>query len=139
MRRYREWYGVRSVFFDRAASGVERVAHYAALAESARQAGVRLSRRHGTAPAPEFARHCDLLGTFEGPWPAFRDAEVPSWVHDLPADWFFNLVYAVAPALHRRIAVWPPSATSARTVHPTAAADPRRTCPRTCRHDGGRC
>jgi hypothetical protein len=106
LRRYREWYGVRSVFFDRAASGVEHVAHYASLAESAREAGARLvAFNHGTAPAPEFARHCDLLGTFEGPWPAFRDAEVPSWVHDLPADRFFNLVYAVAPSLRRRIAV----------------------------------
>jgi spherulation-specific family 4 protein len=105
-RRYREWYGVDSVFFDRAASGVEHVAHYAALAGAARQCGARLvAFNHGTYPAPEFAEHGDLLGTFEGPWPAFRDAEVPSWVHDLPADRFFNLVYAVTPGLNSRIAV----------------------------------
>jgi hypothetical protein len=105
-RRYREWYGVDSVFFDRAASGVEHVPHYAALTNSARQSGARLvAFNHGTHPAPEFAQHCDLMGTFEGTWPSFRDAEVPSWVHDLPADRFFNLIYAVAPTLHRRIAV----------------------------------
>jgi hypothetical protein len=106
LSRYREWYGVESVFFDRAASGVEHVAYYGALADSARERGARLvAFNHGTHPAPEFAEHCDLLGTFEGPWPSFRDAEVPSWVHDLPADRFFNLIYAVAPALRRRIAV----------------------------------
>jgi len=106
LRRYREWYGVDGVFFDRAASGVEHVAYYAALAESAREHGARsVAFNHGTHPAPEYARHCDLLGTFEGPWPSFRDVEVPSWVHDRPADQFFNLVYAVPPALRGRVAV----------------------------------
>jgi hypothetical protein len=104
--RYREWYGVDGVFFDRVATGVEHVAHYAALAESARDLGSRVvAFNHGTHPAREFAAHCDLLGTFEGPWPSFRDAEVPSWVHDLPADRFFNLVYTVSPALRGRVEV----------------------------------
>ena len=106
LRRYREWYGVDSVFFDRVASGIEHVARYAALADAARAIGSRVvAFNHGTHPAREFAAHCDLLGTFEGPWPAFRDAEVPSWVHDLPADRFFNLIYAATPTLRRRIAV----------------------------------
>jgi hypothetical protein len=104
--RYRDWYGVDSVFFDRVASGVEHVAHYALMAGAARELGARLvAFNHGTYPAPEYAEHGDLLGTFEGPWPAFRDVDVPRWVHDLPADRFFNLIYAVAPTLHRRIAV----------------------------------
>jgi hypothetical protein len=106
LRRYREWYGGDSVFFDRSASGIEHVAAYAALADSARDLGARLvAFNHGTHPVREFAEHCDLLGTFEGPWPAFRDAAVPSWVHQLPADRFFNLVYAVPPSLSGRVAV----------------------------------
>jgi hypothetical protein len=41
----------------------------------------------------DYAEHADLLGTFEGPLSAFVDLDVPSWVHDLPADRFFHLVY----------------------------------------------
>ncbi|HWE89978.1 MAG TPA: spherulation-specific family 4 protein [Pseudonocardiaceae bacterium] len=92
--RYRKWYGTDSVFFDRVASGIEHVARYQALVASARALGTELvAFNHGTYPDPDFAEHADLLGTFEGEWSAFQLVDVPSWVHDLPAAKFFNLLY----------------------------------------------
>lgn len=91
---YQRWYGADSVFFDRVASGIEQVARYQALVASARSLGAELvAFNHGTYPDSDFAEHADLLGTFEGEWPAFQQVDVPSWVHDLPASTFFNLLY----------------------------------------------
>lgn len=100
LTRYQDWYGADSVFYDRAASGVEYEPHYRALAASSRSLGARLvAFNHGTHPARDYAEDADLLGTFEGPWPAFLAQDVPSWVHDYPAGRFFNLMYDTPPAL----------------------------------------
>jgi hypothetical protein len=98
LHRYWEWYGVRNVFLDRAASGIEHVRQYGMIAAQCRAFGADLvAFNHGTHPAPEFAEHADLLGTFEGALPAFLDLDVPRWVHDHPADCFFHLVYECPP------------------------------------------
>ncbi len=95
LHRYWKWYGVCNVFLDRSASGVEHVSRYREIAVHCRAFGADLvAFNHGTYPAPEYAEHADLLGTFEGPLPAFLDLEVPSWVHDLPARQFFHLLYS---------------------------------------------
>ncbi|HEV3361416.1 MAG TPA: spherulation-specific family 4 protein [Pseudonocardiaceae bacterium] len=98
LHRYWEWYGVRDVFLDRAASGIEHVRQYGMVAAQCRAFGSNtVAFNHGTHPAPEYADHADLLGTFEGPLPAFLDLDVPSWVHDHSADCFFHLLYECPP------------------------------------------
>ena len=92
--RYRDWYGVPSVFFDRVSSGIEHVGHYRVLAARSRELGMRqVAFNHGTHPVRDYAEYADLLGTFEGPFPAFLQLDVPSWVHEFPADRFFHLLY----------------------------------------------
>jgi len=59
---------------------------------------------HGTHPVRDYAEHADLLGTFEGPFSTFVELDVPSWVHDFPADRFFQLVYDSPPTLAATIA-----------------------------------
>jgi hypothetical protein len=91
--RYREWYRVSSVFFDRVSSGIEHVPYYRTLAADSRRAGVVLvAFNHGTYPVRDYAEDADLLGVFEGPFSSFVELDVPSWVHDFPADRFFQLV-----------------------------------------------
>jgi hypothetical protein len=92
--RYREWYRVPSVFFDRVSSGIEHVPYYRILTAASRGAGMALvAFNHGTYPVREYAQDADLLGVFEGPFSSLVELDVPSWVHDLPADRFFQLVY----------------------------------------------
>ncbi|HEY3608341.1 MAG TPA: spherulation-specific family 4 protein [Pseudonocardiaceae bacterium] len=98
--RYREWYRVSSVFFDRVSSGIEHVPYYRMLAADSRRAGTGVvAFNHGTYPVRDYAQDADLLGIFEGPFSSLVELDVPSWVHDLPADRFFQLVYDSPPAL----------------------------------------
>jgi hypothetical protein len=95
LARYRRWYPkARSVFFDRVAAGPDLVGHYADLARVARATGVdAVVFNHGVHPDPAYAEHADLLGTFEGPWSAYRKLEVPGWARR--GDRFLHLVHAV--------------------------------------------
>jgi hypothetical protein len=94
--RYLEWYGVSGVCFDRAAAGAEHLGHYAALASGAREMGAAVVLfNHGTHPVEAYAEHADLLGTFEGPWHAYRRLDVPRWTRSRSADMFCHVVYSV--------------------------------------------
>jgi hypothetical protein len=102
LRRYLDWYKVAGVFFDRAAAAAEQVDYYASLARRARQMGARVvALNHGTHPAEDYAEHADLLGTFEGPWPAYLDLTVPRWARSRPASQFYHLPHSVPPAYFR--------------------------------------
>ncbi|HZC41639.1 MAG TPA: spherulation-specific family 4 protein [Streptosporangiaceae bacterium] len=96
--RYRDWYGVASVCFDRAAGTPGRLRHYAALADRSRANGAEVVFfNHGTHPHPGYAEHADLLGTFEGCWQAYLRLAVPHWTRSLPASKFYHVVYSVPP------------------------------------------
>ena len=94
--RYLDWYQVTGVFFDRAPIGAEHLGHYADLAEGARRLGVReVALNHGAHPVEAYAQHADLLGTFEGPWPAYLDLAIPRWARSRPAAQFYHLPHSV--------------------------------------------
>ena len=98
VRCYLDWYGAGGVCYDRAAGSAEHLGHYAALADGARTLGVDyVFFNHGVYPLEPYARHADLLGTFEGPWPAYRHLAVPRWVAAQDASKFYHVVYAVPP------------------------------------------
>ena len=94
--RYLDWYRVTGVFFDRAPTGAEHVGHYAGLADGARRLGARVvALNHGTHPVEAYAQHADLLGTFEGPWPAYLGLAIPRWARSRPAAQFYHLPHSV--------------------------------------------
>ncbi|MFF5443527.1 spherulation-specific family 4 protein [Streptomyces sp. NPDC012888] len=96
--RYRDWYGADGAFLDQAAADGELLPHYRRLAVAARAAGARtLVLNHGAHPHPGYAELADVLVTFEGPWDAYQEAEVPRWTAGHPALRFCHLVYAVPP------------------------------------------
>jgi hypothetical protein len=98
IRRYREWYGVSGVMFDRVSAGLPDLRHYALLARRARKLGAGLVVfNHGVHPHEAYARHADILGTFEGPWGVYLQQAVPRWTRSWPAGRFYHVVYSVPP------------------------------------------
>jgi Spherulation-specific family 4 len=97
--RYRDWYGVGGVLFDRVSAGPEDLRHYALLARRARKLGaLTVAFNHGVHPHPGYARHADVLGTFEGPWAVYLEQAMPQWTRSWPPDRFCHVVYGVPPA-----------------------------------------
>lgn len=95
---YLDWYGVEGVCYDRVAVTAGQLGHYAALAARARAMGVEsVFFNHGAYPLEPYAEHADLLGTFEGPWPAYQRLAVPRWTAAWEASKFYHVVYAVPP------------------------------------------
>jgi len=56
---------------------------------------------HGTHPVRDYAEHADLLAPSRDRSARFVELDVPSWVHDFPADRFFHW----STTTRRR---WPP-------------------------------
>jgi hypothetical protein len=97
--RYQDWYGVAGVCFDQVAAGTEDLGYYAGVAAGARAMGAEVVFfNHGTHPAPEYARHADLLGTFEGTWPAYQRLRIPDWTRRWPPSTFYHVVHSVPAA-----------------------------------------
>jgi hypothetical protein len=95
---YQDWYGVAGVCLDRAAAGASGLAYYGALTARLRKLGARvIFLNHGTYPDEGYARHADLLGTFEGPWSDYLRLKVPPWAAAWPAEKFYHVVYSVPP------------------------------------------
>jgi hypothetical protein len=119
LARYLDWYQVAAVFFDRAATGSEHLGHYAGLVRDARRLGARVvALNHGAHPVPAYADHADLLGTFEGPWPAYLDLAIPRWARSRPAAQFYHLPHSV-PAGSFRDARWLAARRNAGSVYIT--------------------
>ncbi len=94
--RYQDWYGVRGVCLDRVASNQEQVRYYGELAARIRAENADVVFfNHGAHPAETYARHADLLGTFEGPWAAYQRLHVPRWTHRWPPEKFYHVVHSV--------------------------------------------
>lgn len=96
--RYQDWYDLTGVCLDRAASGASGLPYYGALSARLRALGARfVFLNHGTYPDEGYARHADLLGTFEGPWAAYLRLDVPRWTAAWPEEKFYHVVYSVPP------------------------------------------
>lgn len=122
--RYLDWYQVAGVFFDRAATGAEHLGHYAELARAARRLGARpVALNHGAHPVQAYAEHADLLGTFEGPWPAYVDLAIPRWARSRPAAQFYHLPHSV-PAGSFPDARWLAARRNAGSVYITDRGGP---------------
>jgi hypothetical protein len=98
LRRYVDWYAVTGVFFDRVSAHAADLRHYALLSRRARKLGAQtVVFNHGVHPQESYARHADILGTFEGPWNVYLEQAVPRWTRSWPAERFYHVVYSVPP------------------------------------------
>ena len=98
IQRYQDWYGISGVLYDRVSAVAGDLRHYALLARRARKLGAQtVVFNHGVHPHEGYARHADILGTFEGPWHVYLQQAVPQWTRSWPPDRFYHVVYAVPP------------------------------------------
>lgn len=96
--RYLDWYEVSGVCLDRVAATGAGLAYYDALAARVRERGAGVVFfNHGAYPDEGYAGLADLLGTFEGPWHAYRRLKVPDWAVTWPIEKFYHVVYSVPP------------------------------------------
>lgn len=103
--RYQDWYGVKGVCFDQVAADARDLGYYAGVAGRVRAMGAEVVFfNHGTHPAPGYAHHADLLGTFEGTWSAYQRLRLPDWTRRWPPATFYHVVYSVP--LPRIPAAW---------------------------------
>jgi hypothetical protein len=94
--RYLDWYEVNGVCLDRVATATASLAYYGALSARVRKLGAEVVFfNHGAYPNEAYAQHADLLGTFEGPWHAYRKLDVPLWTTAWPIEKFYHVVYSV--------------------------------------------
>ncbi len=95
---YLDWYGVNGVCLDQVAAAAANLAYYGALAARVRKLGAEVVFfNHGVHPCEAYAELADLLGTFEGPWPAYRQLKTPPWTMRWPAEKFYHVVHSVPP------------------------------------------
>ncbi|MFE6488629.1 spherulation-specific family 4 protein [Streptomyces sp. NPDC057757] len=100
LRRHINWYGIDGVFLDQAGAEADLLPYYRALAEEARGHGAGpVVFNPGTHPDPGYAAVADLLVTFEGDWPTYLTAAVPSWTAEYPPTRFCHLVHGVPDSL----------------------------------------
>jgi Spherulation-specific family 4 len=98
VHRYRSWYGLDGVFFDRASASRSHLPIYGAITGAARRAGiVVVALGHGVYPAPEYTVLADLLVAFEGPWSAYAKLSAPEWAARMAPSLFWHLVYEAPP------------------------------------------
>lgn len=103
--RYQDWYGTAGVCLDQVAADAGNLGYYAEVASQVRAMGAEVVFfNHGAHPAPGYARHADLLGTFEGTWPSYRRLRVPRWTRRWPSSKFYHVVHSVPAA--RVATVW---------------------------------
>jgi hypothetical protein len=95
--RYRDWYGVTSVFADQVASGADAVPHYRRVVEALRADGAGVVVLNpGAVPDPDIAGIGDIVVTFEGTWEQHRLQRTPPWVkRSLRPESLCHLVYSV--------------------------------------------
>lgn len=94
--RYQDWYGVRGVCFDQVTPDAGNLGYYAGVADRSRALGAEVVLfNHGTHPAPGYAQHADLIGTFEGTWQAYQRLRIPDWTLRWPPSKFYHVVHAV--------------------------------------------
>lgn len=95
--RYREWYGVPSIFFDEAATSRDALNYYRTLARKVHANGGLVVLNPGVTPDQRYADLADVVVTFEGDAAAYAAAPAPpAWTASYPASRFGQLVYASA-------------------------------------------
>jgi hypothetical protein len=99
LTRYRDWYGLRDVFFDEASSSPAMLARYRRITDYARAHGAqRIVLNPGDVPPRGYFALASTVVTFEDSYAHYLRASFPSWLHDYPAAAQANIVYAARGA-----------------------------------------
>jgi hypothetical protein len=96
VRHYKAWYGVTDIFLDEVRGIRSQLRYYRNLADYIRGAnpGSSIWINPGNYPDPSYMKVSNVVMAFEGPYKAYHNVIVPSWVFGYSPDRFANTVYA---------------------------------------------
>ena len=94
--RYREWYGVSSLFPDEADTHASSIQHYKVLTDYAHAMGGITILNFGYMTDPGFMAIADIAIVFEDNVNVYSTYSLPAWIDDYPANRFEQLIYGVA-------------------------------------------
>jgi hypothetical protein len=96
VRNYKAWYGVTDMFLDEVRGIASQLRYYRRLAKYIRDAdpGSSIWINPGAYPDPAYMSVSNVVMAFEGPYTAYHNVIVPSWVFGYSPDRFANTVYA---------------------------------------------
>jgi hypothetical protein len=98
VRHYKAWYGVSDVFLDEVKGIRSQLPYYRKLADYIRSANPATSIwiNPGDFPDPAYMSVSNVVMAFEGPYTAYHNIDVPSWVFDYKSNRFANTIYATS-------------------------------------------
>jgi Spherulation-specific family 4 len=96
VRHYKAWYGVTDIFLDEVRGIGSQLPYYRKLAHYiyASNPGSSIWINPGNYPDPSYMSVSNVVMAFEGPYTAYHDVIVPSWVFGYNPDRFANTIYA---------------------------------------------
>ncbi|WP_061962087.1 spherulation-specific family 4 protein [Demequina flava] len=96
VRAYQSWYGLRGVFFDQVATGLNTLDHYAQCVVSARSLGARfVVLNPGTEPHPGYLDLANVTVTFEGSWSEYEHLCSSEWMSRFDESRICHLVHSM--------------------------------------------
>jgi hypothetical protein len=96
VRHYKAWYGVTDFFLDEVRGISSQLPYYRKLAHYIYGAdpGSSIWINPGVYPDPGYMSVSNVVMAFEGPYSAYHNVVVPSWVSAYKPDRFANTIYA---------------------------------------------
>jgi len=96
VRHYKAWYGITDIFLDEVKGIASQLPYYRKLASYIRTAdpGSSIWINPGNYPDPSYMSVSNVVMAFEGPYTAYHNVIVPSWVFGYNPDRFANTIYA---------------------------------------------
>jgi hypothetical protein len=98
VRHYKAWYGVTDMFLDEVKGVTSQLPYYRKLAGYIRgyTPGTSIWINPGAYPDPSYMSVSNVVMAFEGPYTAYHNIDVPSWVFDYKSNRFANTIYATS-------------------------------------------
>lgn len=98
VRHYKAWYGVTDIFLDEVRGIPGQLPYYRKLARyiHGTNPGSSIWINPGTYPDEGYMSVSNVVMAFEGPYAAYHNVVVPSWVFDYSPNRFANTVYATS-------------------------------------------
>jgi Spherulation-specific family 4 len=98
VRHYKAWYGVTDIFLDEVRGVTGQLPYYRKLAHyiHGTNPGSSIWINPGAYPDQGYMSVSNVVMAFEGPYAAYHNIQVPSWVFDYSSDRFANTIYATS-------------------------------------------
>jgi hypothetical protein len=104
VRHYKAWYGVNGIFLDSVNGTSAEFRYYKRLSDRV-ISGSSVWMNAGVYPERKYMSVGDILMVFEGTYAQYRDAAVPAWARDYPADRFANTIYGAVTSSQANSAI----------------------------------